>query len=238
MLQDYLRNVQDVFGSVSEIAVLPKRPRVAEPSSSSGMFFVPNGPSVSHVEESTKSKIRLGEFVELSKLTRVLGEGRSSGEAVLSIRNGLVEVTPRGKPVDKFEKFLDAFIVFMTIRGRYFPNEFPGMLKHFETVKKLCYQGKCGLQYDRQFRTLKADFPELSWSQFMPEFVSEPTGFVRQASAPRVFRQAVGRGSVDQKPCYQFNGPGGTNQNCRFRHVCRICGSNQHKMNFCKQSKR
>ena len=213
---------------------------------SAGMFFVPDGPPTSHVEESVHNKIRLGEFVEMNRLVRSIGDAKVTDEASLIIRDGRMELNTRGKPIDRFEKFFDAFVIFMTIRGRSFPEEYPGMLKHFETVKRLCYQGKAGIHYDRQFRTMKADYPQLSWSQYMPEFVNEHQVRFPQPSRPGFsFAQPQARGGLgrgqstnsrkpSQNPCHRFNTSICSYNPCRFRHVCQKCGSQQHAAKFCR----
>ena len=229
------------------MAPAPKRLRTNV--TNAGMFFVPEGPSTSHVEESVKTKIRLGEFIELNKLVKSLGDNRTASEASFLIRDGRVELNTRGKPIDRFEKFFDAFIVFMTIRGKHYPEEYPGMLKHFDTVKKLCYQGKLGLEYDRQFRAMKADYPQLSWSQFMPEFVTEtavegrPVHSFRSKQvflprhgsniAMRMPQNAVRQGTRQQNPCWQFNEGLCAYKSCKFMHTCRKCGASNHGAKYC-----
>lgn len=214
----------------------PKRARLENPT---GMFFVPEGVSTSHVEEAVKNKIRLGEFVELNRLLRSIGDAQVANNASLSIRDGRIELNPRGRPIDTFEKFFDAFLVFMTVRGKHYPEEYPGMLKHFDTVKRLCYQRKAGIQYDRQFRTMKADYPQLPWSQFMPELVSESSQ--QRPSAGAQFRGNFNRpvqnmGSRRQLVCAQFNRGFCTyGHQCRFRHECKQCGSRYHTIKSCRQ---
>ena len=129
----------------------------------------------------------------------------------------------------------------MTIRGKYFPEEYPGMLKHFDTVKRLCYQQKAGIQYDRQFRTMKADFPQLPWSQFMPELVFEPSLNRQFFGKPRQNFNRSSFAGRRQLPgsCDKFNGGFCSfGSQCKFRHACSSCGSRQHTAKGCYKTRK
>ena len=128
------------------------------PSASSGMssFSVPCEPSVSHVSEKVVSKIKRGELVDMAKLLRK--DKPHDSEQLLSLSSdGLIQLAEKSVPITSFYKWMDAFLVFMSIRGRYFPHEFQGMLRHVELVKQVFSDNNDGSLYDYKFRAAKAD---------------------------------------------------------------------------------
>ena len=102
--------------------------------SSISCFSVHCEPSVSHVSEKVVSKIKRGELVDMAKLLRK--DKPHDSEQLLSLSSdGLIQLAEKSVPITSFYKWMDAFLVFMSIRGRYFLHEFQGMLRHVELVK-------------------------------------------------------------------------------------------------------
>ena len=99
----------------------------------------------------------------LSKL--LYDDGQYEDEQVLAIKDGSISLVEKhdAKVIATFSKFFDAFVVYMAIRGAAFPNEYLGMLRHMEIVKKLISQGNDGILYDKQFRIMRGNMPQLYW---------------------------------------------------------------------------
>ena len=62
-------------------------------------------------------------------------------------------------------------MIYMAIRGKSHPQEYPGILRYVEIVKNLFAQHCDGISYDRRFRMMRADNPNMPWSCYMAELV-------------------------------------------------------------------
>ena len=196
------------------------------------VYLSSDAPATSHVPQKLKLQIVNGEYVELSKLFR--SDAPLEQDQVLVVKNGILkfDATPKKTDIYSFSRFFDCFSIFMTIRGNAFPREFPMMLKHLETVKKLFSQGNDGGLYDKRFRMAKADNPHLPWGMFMAEFVaarqsSEPTKTQSQAT------RGSGQSSSNPKSCFYFNSGKCTRSSCKFPHICSVCKDNSHGKSIC-----
>ena len=190
------------------------------------VYLSSDAPATSHVPQKLKTQIVNGEYIELSKLFR--SDAPLEQDQVLVVKNGVLkfEATPKKTDIYSFSRFFDCFSIFMTIRGNAFPREFPMMLKHLETVKRLFAQGNDGGLYDKRFRITKADNPHLPWGMFMAEFVSP-----RQSSEPKTQSQATkgaGQSLSNPKSCFYFNAGKCNRTNCKFPHICSVCKDKSH----------
>ena len=196
------------------------------------VYLSSDAPATSHVPQKLKTQIVNGEYVELSKLFR--SDAPLDQDQVLVVKNGILkfDATPKKTDIYSFSRFFDCFSIFMTIRGNAFPREFPMMLKHLETVKKLFAQGNDGGLYDKRFRMTKADNPHLPWGMFMAEFVA-----ARQSSEPAKTQsqatRGLGQSSSNPKSCFYFNSGKCTRSNCKFPHVCSVCKDKSHGKSKC-----
>lgn len=189
-----------------------------------GMFAAPNEPLTDHVDSKLRKKVIKGEYVELSKLFRK--DAAQTTTQVFSLENGSLQLKDNEKKISSFGMWLDCFLVFMTIRGKKYPEEMLGMLKHVETVKRLSYQGFDGTAYDIRFRHMKATYGSLPWGQYMPEIISIPAK--QGTSKPNNFG---GKGF-----CRFFNDGFCTRrERCNYRHVCSKCKSPSHGAKQCRQ---
>ena len=208
-----------------------------QPRSNIGMFATPNEPLTDHVDSKVKKMITKGHYVEMSKLFRKDVAQKTS--QVFSFENGSLQLKDTSeRKINSFGVWLDCFIVFMTIRGKKYPDEMIGMLKHLETVKRLGLQGFDGIAYDCRFRHMKANYGSLPWGQYIPEIVSTlKPSFGKPNSGTMNKNSGNSQGSASNgntKVCRFFNsGSCMKRDRCDFKHVCSKCNSFNHGANSC-----
>ena len=204
-----------------------------------GMFATPNEPLTDHVDSKTKKKVIKGQYVELNKLFR--RDVSQASNQVLSFENGSLQLKDDGsKKIWSFSMWLDCFIVYMTIRGKKFPDEMMGMLKHVETVKRLSTTGFDAIAYDIRFRHMKANYGALPWGQYLPEIVSvaKPAKkpFERSKSTPFQSQVQSNQSSGFSRGICRFFNAGSCSKNpCNFKHVCSKCQAGGHNASQCKK---
>ena len=192
-------------------------------------------PSVSHVSEKLVAKIRMGKLVDVGKLLRKDGVGEESG--VLTLTDGKIEVAEQAVVITSFYKWFDAFIVYMSIRGRYYPAELQGMLRHMELVKQVFHSGMDGASYDYLFRARKADFPSIPWGQYMPELARTQKPQSKSKSQQGPGKQTYTKTGRNQNQCNFFNFGKCSRKACPYAHTCFACKRPDHGvMNCAKRS--
>lgn len=202
-------------------------------------MLMPTAPHISHVPKKIKEKIQAGEYVELYKLYRMDNVNESEPVIVVKGMDLKLSSKPKNNEIFTFSRFFDCFVVFMTIRGQVFPNEYPTMLRHLEIVKMLNGQGCDGILYDKQFRIMKADYPSLVWGYYMAELV------VRKQEVSKGFSGAnsagfTGIGNTQQKhpsTCNYFQQGKCTRTACKFKHECSMCHNKSHGRSTCRKIK-
>ena len=205
-----------------------------------GMFAAPNEPPTDHVDDKLRKKVKKGEFVELYKLYRK--DAAQPPAQIFSLENGKLQLKDgNDKKITSFGMWLDCFIVFITIRGKKFPNEILGMLKHVETVKRLNLQGFDAFAYDTRFRHMKATYGGLPWGQYMPEIVSVAgkQGQYRGNPGNPGFASHNRNPTNNNQPggfCRFFNaGSCFKGYACKFKHLCSKCQAPNHGAHQCKR---
>lgn len=204
------------------------------------MFSVPNEPLTSHVDAKVIKAIRKGKYIDIGKLKRKDVEKSGFDEQVIMLEDGALKIKdPTALKIVNFGPWLDVFLIYMTIRGKQFPGEMLGMLKHIETVKRLCAEGCDGMVYDQRFRQLKANFGAIPWGQFMPEFVTvrKPGfNFVTRNDRNMSRNFIPSNMSRNNMPmfCKYFNtGNCRQGNKCSFKHLCSLCRSHTHGAKQC-----
>ena len=244
----------EVRPSLRTTACLSTLPESAStPSTSTGLsFMVPcvQEPLTGHVSLKLKEAIQQGQFVELGKLSRDTGcpqTGERSKGRRLTLLDGDLVVEDESSPVTSFYRWFDCFIVFTTIRGRSHPAELIPMSAHMEHIKSLFAQSKDGAAYDKQFRILRADCPNLPWGMYMPQLIVDKPAYARkqtprqspaaapakQASAPSTKPRGENRGRY----CHSFNKAACTRDSCVFMHKCWHCDG-RHAGKDCSSKRR
>lgn len=150
-----------------------------------------------------------------------------------------------------FSQWQDAFFIFSSIRLESHPGEAQGLLRHLQVTKNLYSQGKDAVAYDRQFRLLKANHPDVCWGEFLAELVANISPPDRQrfmgdrqrfiADRQRGFRPNTRQFpkppfGPTSTPCRYFNlEKGCNNPTCKFRHMCAVCRSPDHPRHRCRR---
>ena len=225
--------------SDSSVDLQPNNGMTAIENSYTPYLLASDAPHTSHVPSKIKLKIIQGEYVELSKLFRP--DNPQEKDQVLIVKDGQLKFDSTIKKTDifSFNRFFDCFLVYMTIRGKACPNEFPSMLKHLETVKRLFFQNCDGTLYDKRFRLMRADNPRVPWGCYMAEFVSKRAHMDAKgpSSASHYHHRAPSyKPSNAGRPCMYFNQSKCTRTGCKFTHTCSKCGSPSHGSSKCAKN--
>lgn len=214
---------------------------------------MPIVPRTGHVSEGDRKKIRDGKFVDFASLCQPTKDTRQPKRFTVNLESGMFEqAEEQGRLTSA--RWMDAFLVFMSIRVDFAPGETQGLLRHCQIVKNLWTRGKDGNRYDDQFRRLKEQHADIQWGEYMAELIDELPPIMRHPPVtrpPSMTRTNAYRGGPSQVPgtyrrpfqltaaaetCFSFNSPGGcskTQQMCRFRHRCRKCLAVGHAINKC-----
>lgn len=208
---------------------------------------MPTVPRTGHVSDKDRQKIREGKFVEFSALIMSPVSSTYKKKFTLDPRSGVFEEIEEVEHLT-LHKWYDSFVIFMSIRLEYAPNEAQGLLRHCQIVKGIHSQGKDGVSYDCRFRRLKGQHPTIQWGEYLTELVSEiPSRLGMEWHKAESFRrgragmQAPGirhpqhMNNVQQMGnCTFFNTPKGCiNSRCRYSHRCGKCGKTGHNTTRC-----
>ena len=208
------------------------------------MFVTQQGPNISHVSSKLQRKIQQNQYIDLAKLYR--HDNPFEKEPVFTImKNGHLKILsqPKNNDIYSFSRFLDCFMIYMTIRGKSHPQEYPGMLRYVEIVKNLFAQHCDGISYDRRFRMMRADNPNMPWSCYMAELVvRKPSQYPQDNPRPRSNTPTIpppsstpGSPKQSGKPyyCHFFNSGKCTRPVCKYPHMCSVCGERTHGKKTC-----
>lgn len=195
---------------------------------------MPLVPRTAHVDSRMRKKIRKGEFVNF----RSLLDKRWRPRRVRNKREGdhFEEADEDNLPI---LQWIDAYIVYMSVYLEFFPGKTQGMLRHMQIVKRMCSTRKDGVEYDTQFRRLKAQHSYIEWGEFLPELASE---IDQPWTSPR-YRQGRWSGRSrrpfvrNKRVCYRFNSKEGCRvEHCSYSHKCGKCMSADHPSYRCSRS--
>lgn len=197
-------------------------------------------PLTGHVDRKTREKIRKGEFVNLSKLAGE-AKGKKSRKRY-EINDGLFEEIEEDSSLSS-SAWIEAYIIFMSIRLDSYPRETQGMLRHMQIVREMYRQGQNGVVYDTKFREMKAQYPDMQWGELLPIAVPriyEGRATQKDTALPLERRGPGGEGESNKErqpggTCVFFNrGQRCPRVNCRYEHACVRCGSVNHPVVQCK----
>ena len=216
---------------------------------------MPCVPRTGHVGDTTREKIRKGEFVHFGSLL-VPGDGTSKNRSSRQREVGSDEEAAETLSIFDWE---DAFINFMSTRTGYFPSECQGLLRHWQVVRSFYRRGRDGVDYDLQFRRLKARHEDIKWGEYMTELADEtrfrkpakprgamprqerpmgsgPVPYVNRRTtwAPTQRGIGFGRHSAMPQTCFSYNTMKGCSmRQCKFAHRCASCLSPGHNRLAC-----
>ena len=143
------------------------------------------------------------------------------------------------RSIRKFDKWLEAFHIFVAIYSSNSPNDTPSLMRHATIVHRLSKQSgdEAALYYNENFRMWKQDNPEyLPWGQINTELQNEAFAMGISRKQHQTF-QVKSKQAV-KKPCFQFNNNNVkcTRHICPFEHKCQKCGGPKSKKKCPKQT--
>ena len=187
---------------------------------------MPLVPQTTRVDEKKREKIRKGMYVDFRTL--VPHPKGKVPPTRFTINNGLFEEVSDSEDLNMYS-WIDAFVIYMSVRLEFFPAEAQGLLRHLQIVKKMHSDGKEALDYDEQFRRLKAQHKDIRWGEYLVELASDA---VRRSPFKRNNDKRTRSYGLfnPKKPCSFFNSPRGCLKGlqCRFPHICKRCSSKDH----------
>ena len=161
-----------------------------------------------------------------------------------------VTMVRKRKPViDSFQKWLEAYMVYMLIIITAYPRRALELIKYQQIISCAVtkFKGLAWLSYDQQFRhrassnlSLQWDKVDLElWTVTFPGLAKPHCGICSSPyHAEDVCPSAApyGKQRRSQTVCFDFNKPSGCHrQNCSYPHVCHRCHSNSHTVQDCPQ---
>lgn len=191
---------------------------------------MPTMPRLGVVTDAEKEKIRKGEFVDFKKL--IATKSRPQSTKFTISEDGIFEKIEDTSNLT-FHNWLDAFIIFMSIRMEFYPTESQGLLRHLQIIKNLWGNNKNGIEYDTQFRRTKAHHPDIEWGEYLHELIVElpPKESFQEKAKPPSFRPR----KFPERWCFKFNSLAGCpNSKCKYSHKCSKCFQYTHPAHKCK----
>ena len=189
---------------------------------------MPLVPRTDHLDDRMRKKIRKGEYVDLRQLLNI--KNRSNRTKLTLLDGALEEV--REEENLTVTKWVDAFVIYMSVYLEFYQNDVQGMLRHIQIVKRMCSQGKNGIEYDTQFRRMRAQHSDIRWGEYLPEMAAEIEEIPRFRYGLKKtdrYRSFLRKQPTQKNVCYKFNSPEGCKRDkCYFPHKCRHCLSSNH----------
>lgn len=187
-----------------------------------------------HLDNKTALKILQGRYVHLSSL---LPSSRQTQKLIISQPAGQLTSVSSNRRLYNFSEWLDAFIIYASVRAAGHPLEAAPLFKYLQTIKRINARGGNFVLYDENFRgkhrgqaTIpwhQLDTEEFSWASTDPsytpfeEFQKKRQVRFRKFSSPS---SPAASTRTRSGPCFAFNSPEGCDSDrCKYKHVCRRC---------------
>ena len=198
-----------------------------------------------HIDETLKTKIRNGEFVELEKLLQKptsLTYREEASRLQLINKEGasyLVPAIDKSTKIDGIRKWEQAFRTYSAIYCEAHPTRSVEMLQYIDIINKaaLTFSWSNVAHYDYVFRQLQSAKPFRSWAKTYTQMwnltLNEP---VRKFENKYVNSNQNSNGTSTKKntPCWKFNKSTCTyGKRCKFEHRCSYCDSFNHPYQHC-----
>ena len=197
-----------------------------------------------HIDGTLCDKIRRGEYVDfLLLLPRDHLSSSDEGKLELIFRGGQTYFVPADKDgpnITSFYKWEQAFRTFSNIYLKEHPDRATELIQnnHIICSASTTYTWENVYQYDREFRTHLASFPDRSWSIILQQAWSmclrDRINFNHNGNSNVHISGGQNRGSK-KEICQRFNrGLCTTGQNCQYDHRCLECGKFGHGVHICR----
>ena len=136
--------------------------------------------------------------------------------------------------IKNIEQFTDAFMIFMSIYLKRFPNDAIPMLQYIKILRTAAYTspGNGWINYDEQFRLRKAINPNAPWGELKSALwlTTVGSGSYNYHNSNN-YNTGVQQNTQQQKiqlPCFDYNSGQCSWRNCKYLHVCALCKMNNH----------
>lgn len=206
---------------------------------------MPITPRTGHVDRALRKKVRRGEFFPLKKLLPTPRGVKVPKKFSLG-ESGVLEQVEEHEELS-FSKWLDAFVIYTSIRLEFHPEEAQGLLRHLQIVRGMQEAGKDGLEYDYQFRRVRAQHSDVQWGEYLAELAYDikpakrffPSSRLQRNKPTRPLAGAISRPAAVPRNapglCHHFNSPRGCLfPKCVFSHRCSRCNVSGHSERQCK----
>ena len=209
------------------------------------------------VDRNMEDKILRGEYVDLALLLPDNLYQSQAPDIQLPLDDS--SAGPMGSPVtmvrkrkpviDSFQKWLEAYMVYMLVIVTTYPRRALELIKYQQIISRAVtkFKGLAWLSYDQQFRRHASSNLSLQWDKVDLELwtvtfsgLAKPhcgicsSPYHAEDVCPSADPYRKQRRS--QTVCFDFNKPSGCRRrNCSYPHVCRRCHSNSHTVQDCPQ---
>ena len=189
-------------------------------------------PLTAHVPEKLVFSIRAGKYINLAELLPV----NDYNDVSLNISSsGKVEVNRRAKmvPITTTDQWTQAFMVFSALYSEHVPCEQNQLFAYVSTVLSIAktFSLDSALQYDQDFRQLKAKSKSLRWDTIHQQLYL--VAAAKNVGKKHTFRPPT----TNQCPpgyCFKYHSSGNCfRNNCPFKHTCYKC-QGQHTAKTCQ----
>ena len=209
------------------------------------------------VDRSLEDKILRGEYVDFALLLPDNLYQSQTPEIQLRLDDSSsgpmgspVTMVRKKKPViDTFQKWLDAYMVYMLVLVTAYPRRALELIKYQQIISRAVtkFKGLAWVSYDQQFRRRAAYDLSLSWDKVDLElwtvtFAGLAKPHCNVCSSPYHAEDVCPSADPNRKlrrsqtVCFDFNkSTGCRRRNCAYPHVCRRCHSSDHVVANCPQ---
>lgn len=196
---------------------------------------------VAHVPHSICQKIWQNQYINIALLNKGSIELHAlCAASVLSVnQDGTLEAKPKAcnEKVATVEKWTDAFLIFMAVYLKKHPERTAEMLQYMSVIREAASRGggMAWRTYDEQFRLRQAMCLQ-SWGRINADLwlrvMSMPSAAAGGGNRTFVPNQKV-KAVSNANPCFDFNKGFCSWNNCKYQHVCSICGASGHNKGSC-----
>ena len=209
---------------------------------------LPGRPIDMKISNKIKQQIWANEYVDLDCLLDFKQEHNNEYHIVNKEGGFAFEVSKPNKTIGNLGQWCSAFMVYLTIYCRKYPEQLSDLTTYLSTIKLLCHRGGDYLTYDKEFRILRQ-------STNIPFSVTHTTLWLECRDAPAQnkmnnskssgkknnFRPKTATNSKPDHPfgyCFKFHEHGNcTRQNCMYSHTCYNEGCNlKHPVFKCSKN--
>ena len=210
----------------------------------------------SHIEGQAKSKIEMGQFIEIIKLApktiafqaEIKTDNRSVDILNKDGHTFLVQGNQKEERIKNVRKWEECFRVYASIYAEANPHRGAEIWKYVDTINNAAsnFHWDNVAHYDHHFRQLMGQFPQRSWAHINVELWTKS---MKDPFPSKKFGDQRGQynnnsnnqkgGSWKDNCCWKFNKSVCTRNPCNFEHRCTFCGSYSHpSMNCYRKNQR